>query len=249
MPSNDTLTIDTPEQIALELPLAGIGSRFLALVIDSFIQMLAAIITVLALYFLFPRGLGWSQAFLSAALILILFCLYWGYFAFFEIIWNGQTPGKRITGIRVIKESGRPISPVEAIGRNLMRSIDMLGLYLVGIICMMISAQNKRLGDYVAGTVVVYDQALKAAGSAWSPDNTATLPDFRTSKITPEMLLLIETFFSRRAALDTTVRRKTAREIATLIENKTGIKHEADQSPEDFLKSVAQKVRNGAGYR
>ena len=84
--------------------------------------------------------------------------MYWGYFAFFEAVWRGQTPGKRYVGIRVIKESGRPIDAFEAIGRNLMRGIDGLpGFYGVGLVCMMLNQQHRRLGDFVAGTVVVHE--------------------------------------------------------------------------------------------
>ena len=89
---------------------------------------------------------------MPAVVLIFLFCVYWGYFAFFEIIWKGQTPGKRYAGIRVIKETGRPIDSFEAIGRNLMRAVDGLpGIYGVGLLCMMLNKQNRRLGDFVAG--------------------------------------------------------------------------------------------------
>jgi len=85
-----------------------------------------------------------------------------GYFAIFEIFWKGQTPGKRLAKIRVIKESGRPINAYEAIARNSCVRSDVLPtMYGAGIVCMMLNSQNRRIGDFVAGTVVVHDQRTK----------------------------------------------------------------------------------------
>ena len=94
-------------------------------------------------------------------LILFLFCVYWGYFAFFEVIWKGQTPGKKLAGIRVIKDSGRALNVYEVIGRNLLRAVDWLPvMYITGIVSMMISRRNQRLGDHLAGSIVVHDLSL-----------------------------------------------------------------------------------------
>src|SRR5262245_50180862 len=117
--SFDQLNIDTPEQIALELPLAGIGSRFLAIALDTLIQF--ALYILVGLVFFLILGFGASifwfipQTMGPAIGIFILFAIYWGYFAIFEIVWKGQTPGKRVAGIRVIKESGRPINAFESV--------------------------------------------------------------------------------------------------------------------------------------
>src|SRR6202051_2959305 len=139
MDSYDQLRIDTPEQIALELPLAGIGSRFVALAIDTLIKSVFYLITALIFIFTLPLG---SSVFMflpklvgPPLAIFILFAIYWGYFAFFESIWSGQTPGKRYAGIRVIKESGRPINTFDAIGRKLIRAVGGLqGIYGVGVV-------------------------------------------------------------------------------------------------------------------
>ena len=173
MQSLDRLDIDTPEQIALELPLAGIGSRFLALAIDSLLQVVVVIAVVIvgALMASGSRRTDWSgldrffsQTIGAIVLVLLPFCLYWGYFAFFEVLWQGRTPGKRVAGIRVIHQSGRPMTAIECIGRNLMRGVDILpGMYGVGLICMMCNAQNRRVGDFIAGTIVVHDKALETA--------------------------------------------------------------------------------------
>ena len=97
-----------------------------------------------------------------ALTVLPVFAAQWGYFAIFEILWKGQTPGKRQAGIRVINETGREASVYEAVARNLLRAVDALpGPYAVGAIVMFLSPQSKRIGDYVAGTVVIHDRKLE----------------------------------------------------------------------------------------
>ncbi len=176
MSPSDKLTIDTPEQIPLEFPLAGIGSRFLAVALDSLIQFFAWLVLVL-LFTWFEPDLAriWPKATVWAfAIVVILgFLIFTGYFAVFETVWNGQTPGKRAVRIRVIKDSGRPISVYEAIIRNVIRIIDQIpGFYGVGIISIFVSSRNKRLGDFAAGTVVVHETALTELQPAWEADKT-----------------------------------------------------------------------------
>jgi len=155
------LTIDTPEQITLEYEIAGPGSRFMALFVDLMIQTVAGIVLMIAVLI---AGVTLSSLFVAgtwtiALLVVFIFLLQWGYFAAFEIFWKGQTPGKRQTGIRVINETGREASVYEAIARNLLRAVDSLpGVYAVGAIVMFISPQHKRIGDYVAGTIVIHDR-------------------------------------------------------------------------------------------
>ena len=169
----DHLTIETPEQIPLDFLLAGIGSRFLALALDTLIQTAAAILLVVIGIVIVAGGGAREptgrQAWVIALLLLLYFLLQFGYFAFFEAIWNGQTPGKRYMHLRVIKDSGRPITAFDALGRNLLRIVDSLpGIYAVAIVSALLSAKNKRLGDYVAGTVVVHEKPLsQQAGLGW----------------------------------------------------------------------------------
>jgi len=105
----DHLTIETPEQIPLEFALAGIGSRFLALALDTLIQAAAAALLLVLAIAVAPAALAWPQAGVWAAAILVflLFLIQFGYFAFFEALWSGQTPGKRALHLRVIKATGR----------------------------------------------------------------------------------------------------------------------------------------------
>ena len=256
MQSTENLNIDTPEQIALEFPLAGVGSRFLAIFIDSLIQAAFFLIIVLAFFFVsvtFSSYLAWASSVAGAiALILVPFCIYWGYFAFFEIIWRGQTPGKKVAGIRVIHQSGRPMTAIEAIGRNLMRGIDFLPtVYAIGLITMLCNKENKRLGDFVAGTIVVHDKTIENVQMTWSDsakeNPVATSPEI--TKLSSEELILIETFLGRRYELEYNVRTATAQQIAGLVQQKTGIASGPEQSAENFLESVAKQLRDTASFR
>ena len=255
--SEDQIRIDTPEQIQLEFPLAGIGSRFLAIALDTLIQTVLYVAGSFALFAgaglaKYLPSFGWiSENWAIALVIIFLFSVYWGYFAFFEIIWKGQTPGKRLTGIRVIHQSGRPINVYEAIGRNLMRAVDWLpGMYIVGIVCMMISSQNRRLGDHVVGSVVVHDKRPEQIRPDWTTTPpTAVESNPAIAKITPEELVLIETYLQRRLDLDAATRDMTAYKIAARISTKTGIQRDPSQSLDDFLESIAKQVRDTARFR
>jgi uncharacterized RDD family membrane protein YckC len=256
---DDQLQIDTPEQIALELPLAGIGSRFLGLVIDTLIQFVLYIIGAIVVGFAagLAAGAGISRYFLwipvswaPAIAILFVFCVYWGYFAFFEIIWKGQTPGKRLAKIRVIKESGRPINAYEAIARNLLRVIDGLpGMYGVGIVCMMLNSQNRRLGDYAAGTVVVHDKRTEEVKPDWNTLTEPAAANPQLSVVTSEELVLIETYLHRRVDMDLILRDQVAYKIASRITEKTGLQRGPNQSLDDFLETSARQIRDTARFR
>jgi uncharacterized RDD family membrane protein YckC len=256
---DDQLQIDTPEQIALELPLAGIGSRFLGLVIDTLIQFLLYIIGAFAVGFSaalagavgIGRYLRWIPVSWAPAIaILFMFSVYWGYFAFFEIIWKGQTPGKRLAKIRVIKESGRPINAYEAIARNLLRAIDGLpGMYGVGIVCMMLNSQNRRLGDYVAGTVVVHDKRTEEVKPDWNTVMEPAVANPQLSFVTSEELVLIETYLHRRVDMDLILRDQVAYKIASRITEKTGLQRGPNQSLDDFLEASARQIRDTARFR
>jgi uncharacterized RDD family membrane protein YckC len=252
MSSDDKLIIETPEQTVLEFPLAGIGSRALALAIDTLLQvgvlivlgLLAAFITFEAIV---PRM---GKQYVYAILIFGAFLSQFGYFAIFETIWNGQTPGKRWTKLRVITDSGRPIGAQAAILRNLMRIVDALpSLYAVGIITSLISSQSKRIGDYVAGTVVIHEKSLPGGSSVWDapPVNLLAVPLSRA--LTVGELQLVETFLERRASLQEEVRRSMARQIADRLTEGRSDFPEHVQEPEKYLEALAEQSRNRAHFR
>ena len=148
------LAIETPEHVRLEHEIAGLGSRAAAAVIDQ------SIIAVMILALLLLRGVsGVGGNWTGALAVLAAFGVWYGYFIFFEALRDGQTPGKRMLGIRVVMETGHPISVGAAVIRNLLRTADFLPPpYLLGAILVAVHPRARRLGDLVAGTVVVRDQ-------------------------------------------------------------------------------------------
>lgn len=258
MDSLEKLTIETPEQIALEYPLAGIGSRFMAFFYDSLIQLVITLVVIVVMIFVAPDlGKYWPTAWnwVAAVYVFVGFCLYWGYFAAFEALWNGQTPGKRKAGIRVIKDSGRPITAFEAISRNFLRVIDsMPGMYGVAVISIFVDKQSRRLGDMVAGTVVVHDKKEESAQpflNVSQSEMTATPAGSAAiaQKLTLQELDVIETFLNRRLDLPPAIREQSAKRIADAIAAKLEVPAEERGSDEKFLEIVARDFRNTARFR
>jgi len=143
------------------------------------------------------------------------------------------------------------MTAIECIGRNLIRAIDMqpLSIYAVGLICMMCNKQNRRVGDFVAGTIVVHDKALDSVSPTWGavPASNPLPPELR--KLSSDELVLIETYLNRRYDLDPTVRLMTAQRIVTMISEKLGISKAPEQRDDDFLEGVARQLRDGASFR
>jgi uncharacterized RDD family membrane protein YckC len=254
--AGEKLIIETPEQTSIEFPLAGIGSRFLAILVDSLIQgavtfVLAMIVLVLGLgYSLTGLGrLSSAPVWVLAILMLVYFLLMYGYFMLFEAIWNGQTPGKRLTHIRVIKDSGQPITAVDAVGRNLLRIVDQMPFaYGVGVLCAWISPQSKRLGDYVAGTVVVHEKPFENMAMQFEATVPVLTHHYGANRLTAEEIALVEAFLSRRSALEAGVRYDTAANIVRRIESKLTIPPDRP-SAEKLLEELSYERRSSAGYR
>jgi uncharacterized RDD family membrane protein YckC len=246
MSSADKLTIETPEQTSLEFRLAGIGSRFLALAADTVIQVSAALLALAAVETVYPlaRLAGSLSQWMLAVAVVFGFLLYEGYFAFFEAVWNGQTPGKRFARLRVMKDDGRPIGVYDALARNLLRIVDQVpGIYAIGVIVMLFSKQSKRLGDYVAGTVVVHEQALEAARPFAETGAAGEAPALDTSRISVEEFQLIEAFLQRRDSLESGVRRGMAAQIAQRLGTKLGVEVPPWPACERLLEAVVEQVR------
>ena len=251
---HDKLTIETPELIPLELPLAGIGSRFLATAVDMLIQFVASMaMLVLSLLVLgvLPERTERANMWIAAIGILIAFLFQFGYFAGFEAWWNGQTPGKRYVHLRVIKDTGRPITAYESVARNLLRTIDSLpGFYGVGIVSMLFSKKNKRLGDFVAGTVVVHEQPLAAQAKVdWTVDSAAAPSGYDLARITPEDFQLMESFLMRRDQLNSEVRAALARKVAQRVAAKLSIPDEERGKPEALVEKLANEYRNRVQFQ
>lgn len=223
--TEETLIIETPERVPLAFALASIGNRFLAAAIDHFIQFFTIVLIVIT--FMVAAGtpalaaLESGESFLAttpkwtiAIMILIVFLLFAGYFIFFEWIWNGQTPGKRLLKLRVIREDGRPITLWESIARNLLRIFDaipgfVVPIYSVGLIVIFLSDRDQRVGDIFAGTVVIRERTDEAptfaetfsnplADAAFRRVQDRTTFDANVNSLSEREVEVVESFLRRR---------------------------------------------------
>ena len=173
--------VETPEHVDVQFELAGVGSRLAAGLLDLLLQTLGlmgiSIIGGIAAGDLFSRGVagGWF----GAVLILLMFCLFWGYFTLFEALNGGRTPGKQALGIRVVMDTGRSITPTAAVVRNLVRLLDVYVPVpiLPAIVSMFLHPSNKRLGDMAAGTIVVRDHPTDWTLGATLPEAEAAVAE------------------------------------------------------------------------
>jgi len=249
----DKLTIDTPEQVHLEFMVAGIGSRFMAIFLDTLIQIVIYLVILLGSIAIAAGTSSWYKGSLwvFSLIIFIVFCVYWGYFAVFEILWKGQTPGKRWAGIRVIKDTGRPINAFEAIVRNLIRVFDYFpGFYGVGVVTMLLNAKHRRLGDFVAGTLVVHESSDRESQMFFNYSSSPEFPLPQAAHMTLQEAELIETFLARRLDLTPQVRIYNARQIAGMIAVRLGVPPESRPvQDEAFLELLVREFRNRARYQ
>ncbi len=214
---DETLSIDTPENVVFGYRVAGIGSRFLAALVDSTLILIFQVVVNLGVFFVarFLFRLSFSGdltglAWLLAIFGLVAFAFLWGYYIFFEMLWNGQSPGKRWVGLRVMRVDGTPITLTESIIRNLVRLVDFLPAYYgVGVVTMFIDSQARRLGDLAAGTVVVHDRAAITLESlaavparpAASPGTNADAASWPVERLTNRDVEIAEDFLRRRETL------------------------------------------------
>lgn len=223
---DDGYNLRTPEQIDLAYDLAGLGSRFLALLIDVVIQ------GVLTMAIVFAFGLGsalfarlareWlgstttlATMIALSAMILLMFLVTWGYYVVFELVWNGQTPGKRVAGIRVLTMRGEPVTLVHTLVRNLLRIVDFLPTsYMIGAVCILMTRRSQRLGDLAAGTVVVRERR-EAVPRALPPlDPALALPPLLATAFTREDVSLARDYLIRVDTLAPARRQQLGDQIA-----------------------------------
>lgn len=227
------MRISLPEQVWLDLRVAGFGSRALAYVTDFLLRWTVVgvlIITVLYLITGFSPADGFVGEFVSSlfddveaeslgthVLALIgafIFAVEWSYPVYFEVARQGVTPGKRMFGLRVVDENGLPITFQASALRTLLLIVDMLpALGFVGLVSMMLSSRSQRLGDLVAKTVVIYDAEREDAGLHGRADTTA-----QRIELPVRHYALLQKFLSRRNELEAASRRETAKDLRAALQ-------------------------------
>lgn len=239
--------IATPEAVDIAYDVAGIGTRFVA---GAFDLMIAAVLFVLVVFgSIGVMRLPGPGPTVGVILLLTLsFVLFWGYFVLFETFWSGQTPGKRLTHIRVIKTSGHPIGFFEALIRNLVLVVDFLpSMFAIGVVVMFINPQSRRLGDLAAGTLVVKERqrvrgdelaSFSSPAPTVAPLGTLDPEELQWNlrALTAPDLQLIDDYLTRATRFSPAVRQRVGSEVADMVADKLGARRPFDPGP--FLRRV-----------
>lgn len=228
----------TPEAVALSVDFAGLGSRMIAILLDSVIQGVAVFAVFMAGF-----AAGVDQTAAQVVVGIVVFSIVWGYFPLWEILWAGRTPGKRAQHLRVVRSDGQPAGVASILVRNILRIVDFLpGFYAFGAIVMLVTRRSQRLGDLAAATIVVHDRPppVPVAMPALS---TKILAD--TAGLTQRDYVVVRDFLQRRASLAADVRASLAAQIARALRSR--VPGEVPGSDETFLETIAASFRERFG--
>ncbi len=243
-------SISTPENVDLHLELAGMGNRILACIIDTLLCTalnIAIIVALLAVWFSLrllslPAGAlaAWSTYLLMIG-ITTFFLVIFGYYMFFEGLWQGQTPGKRVADIRVIEQNGQPLTWSSAVVRNLVRIVDQI--MLVGLLSMFLDKNERRLGDLAAGTMVIRERTPDLSANKLLIESPSEMSKLDVGRITPDEYDLLLTYLKRRDKIKDS--QPVARQLEQYFKAKLGEEGFAG-TPEQFLESVYDSYRSRA---
>lgn len=219
------VVVETPEGADFQFMIAGAGPRALAWLLDRLIQFgIIAVISILAM-FLIPFGEAGAGLGMGGVLIMS-FLLDWFYFALFEGYWNGQTPGKRSCGLRVVRTNGTPIDPISAVGRNFLRAADMLPFfYTIGMISMLMTRRLQRLGDLVFDTMVIDERRewISRAGGLTANIEALARSECPGRFSVPERTLaVIERLFESDRIISEARREEIARPLSQALRQRLG---------------------------
>jgi uncharacterized RDD family membrane protein YckC len=243
----DRITIQTPEGVDLELTLAGLGSRFAARIIDELIKLaiivaLFAAVASLGASSVVPSGLDADGPPRDAVLVVVavvvvaVFLVNFFYEVLFETLASGRTPGKRITGLRVVRLDGRPVGFTASAVRNLLRVIDSLPFaYAAGMVCILVTTRNQRLGDLAAGTLVAREVTTEAPTPSHPPSTPA--PAWDVTAITADEAAAVRRFLERREGLQVDARARLATQFAARLGPKVA-GATGELPPEEFLEAL-----------
>jgi uncharacterized RDD family membrane protein YckC len=246
MANEDRYVLETPENIHVEFEIAGLGSRFCAMLIDTIWISLAVAAIVLVFVLFASETTNWIDAqrrhwagwIVATLLIVIVALIFDGYFILFELVMGGQTPGKKSMKIRVVRDDGTPVGANEVLIRNLIRIVDFLPSgYALGAIVMFPSPLAKRLGDIAAGTIVVKEGALDYRARADKNDDPVPTITSSNAELTAEERRLVTGFLRRRLELLPEARDQLAVRLAQPLFEKYGGQF-AD--PERYLELLSE---------
>ena len=249
-------SVETPEVVTIEYAVAGVGSRCLAATVDSLLILLlqAALGAVIIMV---AGSMGGTSDLFSAIYLtiwaILSFALLWCYYLAFDLVWSGQTPGRRCFGLRVIREGGRPLDFSASAIRNLIRLVDFLPFgYGLGVLVMFADGRARRLGDLAAGTLVVREGSTLTLAMLTRSTAPAVVPpraaDAPTTPLLPNLHLvrladydLAEAFLHRRAELAPARRSQLAHALALALHTRLGLPPGGD--PERFVEHFVREYR------
>jgi uncharacterized RDD family membrane protein YckC len=226
----DRRTIATPEGVELELPLAGLGSRFIGLLIDTLIQGAMIVVALLAAL---AVGSAVAAVVISSATVLLVI----GYDVLFEVRAAGRTPGKRAAGLRVVMDGGEPVGLRASLIRNVIRLFEGFATsYLFATISVLVTRSNQRLGDLAAGTLVIREPK----GAPATPDRPVVQApaNWDVTGIGDEEIAVVRAFLARRGELAAHARRTLAADLAAKLRPRVAGAR-AGLGDEDFLEQLA----------
>ncbi|MBW4575922.1 MAG: RDD family protein [Aphanothece sp. CMT-3BRIN-NPC111] len=246
------VTLQTPESVELEFTLAGIGNRAYALLIDYIALGLTLLVFWIAWGFISIQLLdvldqligsnSGLELWLLAIALLLNFFIYMGYFVFFEVLWQGQTPGKRYTKIRVIRDDGRRVGIQQAVLRSLLRPID--DILFIGAFLIILGRNEKRLGDWAGGTIVIQEEYMVAATNFPVSDSAQQLaiqlPQMANlSQLLPDDFATIREYLQRRGAMTPKAKADLSLQLARQVREIIALENlPAALTPDVFLEAV-----------
>ncbi len=241
--SESQLSFETPERAVLSLEVAGLGGRVLAFLLDLVFLFLAWVTALLAYSIAgdLLRRLQQLSAVAQGLAVGVTFALGWCYDVAFETLWQGQTPGKRIIGIRVVRDDGAPVGLVESVIRNVARVAEVPLLYAPGVLCVALTRRHQRLGDLLAGTLVVRDRAYDL--SRYALAETAVDPRWASLRgratLAPADFERLSDFLRRRAELAPAARRRVGEKVARALAARASAEAPGPGEAEPFLEALA----------
>ncbi|HZP95028.1 MAG TPA: RDD family protein [Candidatus Limnocylindria bacterium] len=243
------LEVETPDHVVLRYDLAGGGNRGFAAIVDFVIATLVFVGALFGFSLLIRDGRGAATQ-LFGVLVLATFAVAWSYFVLLEWLWQGQTVGKRIYGLRVIRDDGAPAGFIAVLIRNLLRIVDFLpAFYGLGLLTIIVTPRSQRLGDLAAGTYVV--RAPRPQLDYFSLRTVTPIAEGATVELRAlpgEAQRLVREFVARESELAPADRARLARRIAERVRPYA---REAAPIEDDveFLRAVARSLRASAGGR